>query len=136
MQRAAHGLVTAVFVLLLILENRSTPGGSGFLRAGEKAKSLSENRLRRGGPTGAGAPSPFVHKASQKGTVPDSSRKNEPVTPGTVITNTISMKLAYIPPGAFTMGSPLSEQEQFKKDNTDDWAAQEIQHEVSITNGF
>ena len=63
-------------------------------------------------------------------------KKNEPVTPGKVITNTISMKLAYIPPGVFTMGSPLSEQEQFKKDNVDDFAAQEIQHEVSITKGF
>src|SRR4029077_9211126 len=34
------------------------------------------------------------------------------------------------------MGSPLSEQEQYKKDNTDDFAAQEIQHEVAITKGF
>ena len=63
-------------------------------------------------------------------------KKNEPVTSGKVITNTISMKLGYIPPGTFTMGSPLSEQEQFKKDNTDDFAAQETQHEVSITKGF
>jgi formylglycine-generating enzyme required for sulfatase activity len=136
MQRAAQGLVTAAFVLHLILGSQTTPGDSGLLLAGEKAKNRSENRPGRGGPTGAGAPSPFVHKASQKGTVPDSSRKNEPATPGTVITNTISMKLAYIPPGVFTMGSPLSEQEQFKKDNTDDWSAQEIQHEVSITKGF
>lgn len=50
-----------------------------------------------------------------------------------LIRNTIGMKLGYIPPGTFTMGSPPSEQEQFKKDNTDDFAAQETQHEVSIT---
>jgi formylglycine-generating enzyme required for sulfatase activity len=63
-------------------------------------------------------------------------QKHEPLTPGKVITNTISMKLAYIPPGTFTMGSPLSEQEQYEKDNTDDFAAQEIQHEVSLTKGI
>jgi formylglycine-generating enzyme required for sulfatase activity len=64
------------------------------------------------------------------------SPKNDPIAPGTVITNAISMKLAYVAPGIFTMGSPPREQEQFKKDNTDDWAAQEVQHEVSITKGF
>ncbi len=58
------------------------------------------------------------------------------MTHGSLTTNTIRMMLAYIPPGTFTMGSPSSEQEQFKHDNTDDWAAQEIQHEVSITKGF
>jgi formylglycine-generating enzyme required for sulfatase activity len=107
MQRAAQWPATAVFVLLLVVGSQTTPGGGGFLLAGEKAKSP-----------------------------PAEPKKHVPVTPGTVISNTISMKLAYIPPGVFTMGSPLSEQEQFKKDNTDDWAAQEIQHEVSITKGF
>jgi formylglycine-generating enzyme required for sulfatase activity len=107
MQRAAQYLVTAVFVLLLILGSQLTSGGIAFLLAGENAKSPSVE-----------------------------PKRNEPVNPGKVITNTISMKLAYIPPGIFTMGSPLSEQEQFKKDNADDWAAQEIQHEVSITKGF
>jgi formylglycine-generating enzyme required for sulfatase activity len=46
--------------------------------------------------------------------------------------------LVYIPPGKFLMGSPRSEQEQYKKDSRlgGDWAAQEIQHEVAITKGF
>jgi formylglycine-generating enzyme required for sulfatase activity len=67
---------------------------------------------------------------------PVESKKNQRVSPGNVITNTIGMKLGYIPPGTFTMGSPLSEQEQYKKDNTDDFAAQEVRHEVAITKGL
>ena len=67
---------------------------------------------------------------------PAQPKKNEPITPGKVISNAIGMKLGYIPPGTLTMGSPPGEHEQYKKDNTDDFAAQEIQHEVSITKGF
>ena len=107
MQRAAQCVVMTAFVLLFTLGSQTTSGVSAFLLAGEKAYS-----------------SPTLPK------------KNEPVIPAKLITNTISMKLGYIPPGTFTMGSPLSEQEQYKKDNTDDFAAQEIQHEVSITKGF
>jgi formylglycine-generating enzyme required for sulfatase activity len=107
MKRPAQVLVTAVVVLLLILGSQTAPGGSAFLLAGEQADSP-----------------------------PAEPKKNEPVAAGAVITNTISMKLAYIPPGVFMMGSLLSEQEQYKKDNADDFAAQEIQHEVSITQGF
>jgi formylglycine-generating enzyme required for sulfatase activity len=107
MQRAAQYLVTAAFVLLLGVGSQSTSGGISLLLAAENPKSP-----------------------------PAEEKKNEPVAPGKVITNTISMKLAYIPPGVFTMGSPLGEQKQFEKDNADDWAAQEVQHEVSITKGF
>ena len=107
MQRASSRLIAGVFVLLLNLGSQTTPGSIGFLLAGDGAKSP-----------------------------PPEPAQNEPTTPGTLVTNTISMKLRYIPSGTFTMGSPLSEQEQFKQDNTDDWAAQEMQHEVSITNGF
>ena len=107
MQRAAQCLVTAVFVLLLNLGSQTIPGGITSLLAGENGKSP-----------------------------PAEPKKNESATVSNVITNSISMKLAYIPPGVFQMGSPLSEQAQFNKDNVDDWAAQEIQHQVSITNGF
>jgi formylglycine-generating enzyme required for sulfatase activity len=69
--------------------------------------------------------------------------KSAPVEPeknessGKVITNSIGMKLVYIAPGKFVMGSSRSEQEQYKKDSRlGDWAAQEIQHEVAITKGF
>src|SRR6478672_2872210 len=85
-QRAAQSLVTTVFVLLLILGSQTMSGGIAVLLAGEKAE-----------------PPPVEPK------------NNEPVTPSKVITNTLSMKLAYIPPGVFTMGSPLSEQKQFEK---------------------
>jgi formylglycine-generating enzyme required for sulfatase activity len=107
MQCATRYLVTAVLVLLFILGGHITSGGIAFLLAGDTAKSP-----------------------------PAEPTKNKPVTPVKVITNTIGMKLGYIPPGTFTMGSPLSEQEQYNKDNTDDSASQEIQHEVSITKGF
>jgi formylglycine-generating enzyme required for sulfatase activity len=46
---------------------------------------------------------------------------------GDVITNSIGMKLTYIPPGTFSMGSPKDE-----KDRSED----EEQHEVEITKGF
>jgi formylglycine-generating enzyme required for sulfatase activity len=100
-------LIAAVFFLVLDLGSQTTPGGTASLLARAQAKSP-----------------------------PLEPEKNERITLGKLITNTISMKLAYIPPGAFTMGSPLSEQEQFKNDNVDDFAAQETQHEVAITKGF
>ena len=107
MRRAAECLIAAVFFLVLDLGSQTTPGGTASLLARAQAKSP-----------------------------PLEPEKNERITLGKLITNTISMKLAYIPPGAFTMGSPLSEQEQFKNDNVDDFAAQETQHEVAITKGF
>ena len=48
--------------------------------------------------------------------------------PGTVITNSISMKLAYIPPGEFLMGSPDSD------DQADDY--EKPQHRVRISKPF
>ena len=58
---------------------------------------------------------------------------------GEEITNTIGMKLVYIPAGKFTMGSPKIEQAQFRKvisPQYADHADQEKQHEVHITKGF
>src|SRR5262245_44199287 len=46
---------------------------------------------------------------------------------GTVITNSIGMKLAYIPAGKFMMGSPADEAE--RDDN-------EMQHEVTLSKPF
>ncbi|MFM9117282.1 MAG: formylglycine-generating enzyme family protein, partial [Planctomycetota bacterium] len=43
------------------------------------------------------------------------------------IANSLGMKLVYIPPGKFTMGSPESEPGR---------EAQEVQHEVEFTKGF
>ena len=44
-----------------------------------------------------------------------------------VVANSIGMKLAFVPPGKFTMGSPESEPGR---------EAQEVQHEVELTKGF
>jgi formylglycine-generating enzyme required for sulfatase activity len=56
---------------------------------------------------------------------------------GEVIENSIGMKLIYIPPGQFIMGSPQSEHEQFKHDASGSgWAEQEVQHQVKIKKGF
>ncbi len=46
---------------------------------------------------------------------------------GEIVTNSLSMKFAWIPPGEFDMGSPATE-----KDRRDD----EIQHRVTLTQGF
>jgi len=50
---------------------------------------------------------------------------NQP-KPGPLVTNSIAMKLAYIPPGEFTMGSPKSEAGR---------SGDEIQHKVTLTKG-
>jgi formylglycine-generating enzyme required for sulfatase activity len=55
------------------------------------------------------------------------SQKAAKRTKGDVITNSIGMKLVYIPPGKFLMGSPRSELER---------SGDELQHEVEITQGF
>ncbi len=47
--------------------------------------------------------------------------------PGSMITNSIGMRLAFVPPGTFMMGSPEDESER-KNDET--------QHEVTLTKGF
>jgi formylglycine-generating enzyme required for sulfatase activity len=85
-----------------------------------------------------GDASPKTVLASQKKNTPPGVV--EPQAPSTVITkesnkvvlereirNSIGMKLVYIPPGTFTMGSPKDEH-----DRDDD----EDQHEVYITKGF
>ena len=58
---------------------------------------------------------------------------------GTVYTNSIGMKLVYIPAGEFMMGSSQSEQENCKAELTEDdleSPLREVQHEVEITKGF
>ena len=50
-----------------------------------------------------------------------------PPKPGETVTNAVGMKLAYVPPGEFTMGSPVDEPRR-----QDDEAA----HRVTITRGF
>ena len=47
--------------------------------------------------------------------------------PGEIITNSLGMKFAWIPPGSFLMGSPLDEED--RSDN-------ETQHKVTLTKGF
>jgi formylglycine-generating enzyme required for sulfatase activity len=47
--------------------------------------------------------------------------------PGTVLTNSIGMKLAYVPAGKFIMGSPADEAER---------SDEELQHEVTISKAF
>src|SRR5262245_12948783 len=58
---------------------------------------------------------------------PDERKTADPPSAGTVITNSIGMKLAYIPAGKFQMGSPADEAER-----TED----EVQHEVAIPRPF
>ena len=48
--------------------------------------------------------------------------------PGDVLTNSIGMKLAYIPPGEFMMGSPAGEKGRYADEGP--------QHRVRITKGF
>jgi len=47
--------------------------------------------------------------------------------PGEIITNSLGMKFAWIPPGTFLMGSPKGEAE--RQDN-------ETQHKVTLSKGF
>src|SRR5262249_30619274 len=58
---------------------------------------------------------------------PDKPQTPRGKTDSKVITNSIGMKLAFIPAGKFTMGSPTDEKE--RDDN-------EPQHEVAITKPF
>ena len=58
---------------------------------------------------------------------PDPPMENKNAKVGDVITNKMGMKLAYIPPGKFLMGSP--EEEKGRR-------ADEFQHAVEITKGF
>jgi eukaryotic-like serine/threonine-protein kinase len=58
---------------------------------------------------------------------------------GDEITNSLGMRMVYIAPGKFLMGSPKSESDQVRKalgDWAGDMAAQAVQHEVEIANGF
>lgn len=47
--------------------------------------------------------------------------------PGNVVVNSVGMKLAYIPPGEFEMGSPIDEKGR---------AEDELQHRVKLTRAF
>jgi eukaryotic-like serine/threonine-protein kinase len=69
-------------------------------------------------------PPPRVEQPLEKS---DSKPVVPPAKAGEEVENSIGMKLVWIPPGKFTMGSPTSE-----KERNDD----EVQHEVEITKGF
>lgn len=62
--------------------------------------------------------------------------------PGTIIANSIGLKLAYIPPGNFLMGTSATDLERIKKEPQNGylfpgWEKSETpQHEVRITKGF
>src|SRR5580700_10638792 len=49
------------------------------------------------------------------------------LSPGQIVTNSLGMKFAWIPPGTFMMGSPKEERERNKD---------ETQHRVTLTMGF
>jgi formylglycine-generating enzyme required for sulfatase activity len=56
-----------------------------------------------------------------------------------VVTNSIGMKLAWIPEGKFRMGSSKSEQDLIRKQHGEragDYASQEFEHTVVLTKGF
>ena len=55
------------------------------------------------------------------------SRQRKEPRPGEIVTNSLGMKFAWIPPGTFLMGSPANEPER-----SDD----ETQHGVTLTKGF
>jgi formylglycine-generating enzyme len=60
------------------------------------------------------------------GLVPDRKPIGE-TNPPKYFTNSLGMKFAWIPPGTFMMGSPISEAER---------SANETQHKVTLTKGF
>jgi len=76
-------------------------------------------------PAAKGGPS--VTPPQQKGKLPKPPQPPTPVIPAKEITNSIGMKLVYIPPGKFIMGSPGGEQGRFDYEH---------QHEVEITKSF
>ena len=67
-----------------------------------------------------------VREQWQKAHPPKLERK-----PGEIITNSLGMKFAWIPPGTFLMGSPKDE-----KDREGYEGADETQHKVTLTKGF
>lgn len=69
---------------------------------------------------------------------PQETQVNDPV-PRKTITNSIDMKLVYIPPGEFMMGSRDSAEEVARKGTnvkTERFTAEHPQHQVKITNEF
>ncbi len=69
-----------------------------------------------------------AHESSTAKVAEQGSSTQEPDRkPGEIITNTLGMKFAWIPPGTFLMGSPKTEAE--RSDN-------EIQHTVPLSRGF
>jgi formylglycine-generating enzyme required for sulfatase activity len=58
---------------------------------------------------------------------PPEEKAVDPPKAGTVLTNSLGMKLAYIPAGKFVMGSPAGEAERTEE---------ELRHEVAITQPF
>ncbi len=106
MQRASSRLIAGVFVLLLNLGSQTTPGGMRILARREMQRSLRPLNRHR-----RLSPRHADHQHDQH-------------------------EVAITSRQAHSQWVHRSEQEQFKQDTSDDWAAQEMQHEVSITNGF
>lgn len=67
-----------------------------------------------------------MQKAGDAGQVCSRANKTQPKS-GDIITNSLGMKFAWIPPGTFLMGSPKTEAE--RSDN-------EAQHKVTLSMGF
>jgi formylglycine-generating enzyme required for sulfatase activity len=64
-------------------------------------------------------------------------KKEMPKAGGKEITNSIGMKLVYIPPGKFVMGTPKAEIDHLKKEHKENRFDNEgPQHEVEISKGF
>lgn len=93
-----------------------------------------KNKAPRNDPAKPPEAAPPKHKAppDDPAKPPETAPPKQKPAPEKYITNSIGMKLAYIPPGKFMMGSPKSEQEQVGAG----WAEQEFQHAVEITKGF
>jgi formylglycine-generating enzyme required for sulfatase activity len=96
-----------------------------FETIAEFCSALRENLANVSGP--AGAIPAFEITVAPGAAVGPPVVEKIPRQPGEIISNSIGMKLAWIPPGSFLMGSPASEAER---------SADEAQHRVTLTKGF
>lgn len=89
-------------------------------------------------------PPPGSHVEPDRGSERQKAAKEESVKavllpkPGDVVTNSISMKLVYIPAGSFMMGSSRSAAQLAKEYDTDEefFVGEFPQHQVRISKGF
>jgi formylglycine-generating enzyme required for sulfatase activity len=86
-------------------------------------------------------PEPKPERPPEPRPVPEKKPESDP-KPGQVMENSLGMKLAYIPPGKFLMGTSDEEIERTKKETNkgylfENWDTNEApRHEVRITRGF